>query len=124
MIGFPAFVVGKLWPKNTNYRSNPLQQGWAINVAQGHFAKAVFNRRLYLLMQCFSTVFGSCPLSYNLRHPSCSFQYIQYYHHYDHHKMHLQQNATNYHNIIALKMHFITFNFKWQLNFKHFQCDG
>ena len=31
--------------------------------------------------------------------------------------MHFQQNAMNYHNIITTKMHFITFNFKWQLNF-------
>jgi len=31
--------------------------------------------------------------------------------------MHFQQNATNYHNIFTTKMHFITFNFKRQLNF-------
>jgi len=31
--------------------------------------------------------------------------------------MHFQKNATNYHNIITLKMHFITFHFKRQLDF-------
>jgi len=31
--------------------------------------------------------------------------------------MHFLQNATNYHNIIATKLHFIRFNFKRQLNF-------
>ena len=31
--------------------------------------------------------------------------------------MHFQQNAMNYHNIFTTKMHFVTFNFKRQLNF-------
>ena len=44
-------------------------------------------------------------------------QYIWYYNLYDYHKMNFQKNATNYHNIITTNIHFLTFNFKRQLNF-------
>ena len=71
-------------------------------------------------MQCFSTFFGSWPLCYFFT--PCDpfllfFHCIWYYNHYDYNKVLLWKNATNYHNIFTIKMHFITSNFKRQLNF-------
>ena len=71
-------------------------------------------------MQCFSTFLGSWPLCYVFT--PCDpfllfFHCIWYYNHYDCNKVLLWKNATNYHNIFTIKMHFITSNFKRQLNF-------
>jgi len=86
----------------------------------GHFEKAAFSRGPSFLMQCFSTVFGSCPplvFSHNLRHPSCCF-----FNTYDIITIMITTNGISRKIqrittkcINTTKMLFLTFNFKRQI---------